>query len=134
MGFQNILVGKESLADLHSRLFPIAHHWENFGTHLGLYTYTIESIKRDYRSDPECLRKVLENWLDINYSVADHGLPSWRKACEEVANPAAGNNMGLAIDIARLHPQLQEHSTAGQEESPGQLPCACMSMPWWAEP
>ena len=62
------------------------------------------TINTMYQSDPnDCLRAVLTKWLQKGYNYQKHGPPTWRILVKAVADPAGGDNVALAEEIARYH-------------------------------
>jgi len=47
---------------------------------------------------------VVREWLKRNYNVGKFGEPTWRKLVEVVGSPVGGNNLKLAMKIAKEHP------------------------------
>ena len=62
---------------------------------------TLNRIEANYKSDgvEECLRKVLEHWLNNTAN----GFPSWELLVEAIASPVGGKNCALASKIATNH-------------------------------
>lgn len=50
------------------------------------------------------MNEVVRSWLKREYNVKKFGEPSWQALVQVVANPAAGNDPKLALEIARKHP------------------------------
>ena len=62
------------------------------------------AINAMYPSNPsDCLRAVVTKWLQKAYDYHVHGPPTWRMLVEAVADPAGGDNVALAEEIARNH-------------------------------
>ena len=52
--------------------------WKDFGLALGLLYPTLQKIERDQRDRvDDCMREMLAAWLQQQYNVSQHGIPSW---------------------------------------------------------
>ena len=72
---------------------------KDLGLNLGLPAKLLEVIERDYRFTSEQLGAVLFHWLERNYDVEKHGLPSW-SALVKAVDPI---DHVLAFEIRRNH-------------------------------
>ena len=71
---------------------------------LGLKLSDAKTIASTCHDNPkECLRTMLEKWLNRSYNTQKHGLPTWRKLVGAVANDNGGDNPALAEKIAKNH-------------------------------
>ena len=68
--------------------------------------HTIDSM---HPTNPrECLQAVLEKWLQKGYDHQRYGPPTWKMLVRAVAEPAGGDNITLAEQIARNHQGILE--------------------------
>ena len=57
----------------------VAHKWQNIGVLLGVKYSNLKRIEADYRKCDDCLREMLEEWLNI-----DKPHPTWKQLAEAV--------------------------------------------------
>ena len=94
----------DDLFDVQKELYPVSAKWRNIGIALRLNPNTLDRIQAEKNSDSTaCLTSVVTEWLKRNYKVEKFGEPTWRWLVEAVRDPAGGENMALASDIARRH-------------------------------
>ena len=95
---------EDDLHDVITLLKGVVTKWKAIGTAFRLKQSKLREIQVANHGNPEdCLRSVLDNWLNRNYNVTKFGEPSWRRVVEVVADPAAGDNVVLARSIATAH-------------------------------
>lgn len=86
-------------------MIDIAARWEPFGSALRIPSAKLAVIKATPGSTPDsCLKSTLLEFLKKNYDFEKHGEPSWRLIVKAVARRAGGNNVELALRIAKDHP------------------------------
>ena len=85
-------------------MIDIAARWEHFGSALRIPSAKLSIIKATPGSTPEsCLKNTLLEFLKKNYDYENHGEPSWKLIVKAVAARAGGNNVELALKIAKDH-------------------------------
>lgn len=85
-------------------MIDIAARWEPFGSALRIPQAKLSTIKATPGSTPEsCLKNTLLEFLKKNYDTEKYGEPSWRLIVHAVATRAGGNNVELALEIAKNH-------------------------------
>ena len=68
-------------------------------------------IEKRFKDEPRRgLKDVINNWLDQNYNVVKHGVPTWKMLVKAVAHPSGGANCAVARRIAEEHPVPQPES------------------------
>ena len=98
------MVGEEDHFDILADLMPVASSWKAIGTGLRIDSGHLDTIQESNSGKPkECLSEMLTCWLKRNYNVERFGEPTWRAVVKVVAHPAAGDNCGLALGIAKQH-------------------------------
>ena len=98
------LTGEDDYFDILTEMMPIAGFWKAIGRGLRIDSGRLDLIQESNPGKPrECLSEVLTGWLKRNYNVGRFGEPTWRAVVKVVAHPAAGDNCGLALSIARKH-------------------------------
>jgi len=85
-------------------MLPVFAKWKAIGLGLRLQAGLLERIEVEHSSPRGCMVGVLTRWLRGNYNTERFGWPSWRLLLNAVAHPAAGDNLALALEIARKHP------------------------------
>ena len=68
------------IADLFRVQISVKHvvNWKNLGLALGLLYSTLQKIEREQRDKTDdCMREMLAAWLQQQYNVSQHGIPSW---------------------------------------------------------
>ena len=89
---------------MQKELIPVAANWRSIGIALRLKSDFLQSIDTRYSGDPRaCLSWMVMEWLMRNYNVEKFGQPTWQRLVEALGDPAGGDNMALARDIARRH-------------------------------
>ena len=85
-------------------LNPVSAKWKSIGIALRLNPNTLDCIQAKNSVDPStCLTSMLTEWLNRNYNVKRFGEPTWQRLEEAVGDPAGGENMALATDLASRH-------------------------------
>lgn len=98
------IADSDSLFDIESEVIDIAAKWESFGLALRIPQAKLSTIKATPGSTPEsCLKATLLEFLKKNYNTGMYGEPSWRLVVTAVAQRAGGDNVELALKIARKH-------------------------------
>ena len=98
------LIGEDNLLDVLDEMMPVVNSWKAIGRGLGIDSGHLGMIQKDNPGDSkECLSEMLTCWLKRNYNVEKFGEPTWRAVVKVVARPAAGDNCGLALNIAETH-------------------------------
>jgi len=100
----NATIDEDDLFDLLEQLLPVFAKWKAIGLGLRLQAGILEQIEVEHSSPRGRMVGVLTQWLRGNYNMERFGLPSWRLLLNAVAHPAAGDNLALALEIARKHP------------------------------
>ena len=89
-------------------LFPVAAQWRAIGEGLGVKGGRLDEIHINHPNDSaSCMREVVREWLKRNCNVGKFGYPTWRKLVEVVGSPVGGNNLKLAMKIAKEHPGVR---------------------------
>ena len=85
-------------------LNPVSAKWKSIGIALRLTPNTLDGIQAKNSGDPStCLTSMLTEWLNRNYNVERFGDPTWQRLAKAVGDPAGGENMALARDMASRH-------------------------------
>ena len=89
----------------------VAVNYSSIGLALRVKYAQLEIIEKNCHGDAKLgLRKVLEQWLNLNYNrkkvTSNPSWPCWRKVVEVVDKGCAGNNHALAKKIAAKHPYI----------------------------
>ena len=86
-------------------LFPVAAQWRAIGEGLGVKGGRLDEIHINHPNDSaSCMGEVVREWLKRNCNAGKFGDPTWRKLVEVVGSPVGGNNLELAMKIAKEHP------------------------------
>ena len=94
----------DDLFDVTKELTPVSAKWRSIGLALRLKPNTLDGIQAKNSGDPStCLTSMLTEWLKKNYNVKRFGEPTWQRLVEAVGDPAGGENMALATDLASRH-------------------------------
>ena len=97
------LTGINDLYDVFKKLTDVADKWKNIGLALRLRPSELNRISSNKSSDViDCLRDMLELWLNKTYDVERFGEPSWQLLREAVHSIAGGNNPALAETFPHL--------------------------------
>ena len=100
----NIILVEADFPDILKALEPVAARYPMFLGILGLPGDRISRIDTMHRGDPEkCLRDGIICLLKENYDIDEHGLLTWRRLVEAVADTAGGDDHSLARRIAAEH-------------------------------
>ena len=71
---------------------------------LGLDDSTLSDIEKNHpRNVERCLLESIKHWLQCDYDIEKHKLPSWRRLVAAVDHSAGGQNHALAMKIAENH-------------------------------
>ena len=90
--------------DVYSEVIGLAGRWQGMCFALRLMPSDESAINTMYPGNPnDCLRAVLTKWLQKGYDYQKHGPPTWGMLVKAVADPAGGDNIALAEEIARNH-------------------------------
>ena len=82
----------------------VATSWEPIGRLLGIHGDTLTAISNDNSASADkCLIDMVTCWLQHNYDMSRHGLPTWERLVQVIGSPAGGNNTTLALTIAQQH-------------------------------
>ena len=82
----------------------MASSWKAIGIGLRIGFGRLKTIQEDKAGNSRaCLSEMLTCWLLRNYNVERFGEPTWRAVVKVVADPAAGDNYALALNIAGKH-------------------------------
>ena len=82
----------------------MASSWKAIGIGLRIGFGRLKTIQEDNAGNSSaCLSEMLTCWLLRNYNVERFGEPTWRAVVKVVADPAAGDNYALALNIAGKH-------------------------------
>ena len=82
----------------------VASSWQAIGIGLRIDCGRLEMIQKDNAGDSRaCLSAMLTCWLQRSYNVERFGEPTWQAVVKVVADPAAGDNYALALNIAGKH-------------------------------
>ena len=100
----NATIDEDDLFDLLEQMLPVFAKWKAIGLGLGLQAGQLEQIEVEHSSPRGRMVGVLTRWLRGKYNMMRFGWPSWRLLLNAVAHPAAGDNLALALEIARKHP------------------------------
>ena len=88
----------------YSCVSPLCSKWFQLSLALGLPPSLLSFIEKDQPDDMQaCFRSSLLNWLQRNYNIEKHGLPTWRRLVEAVDSELGGNDQALASKIAKEH-------------------------------
>ena len=94
----------DDLFDVQKELIPVSAQWMSIGLALRVRSSILDSIIVENSGDPQaCLTSLVREWLRRNYNVERFGEPTWQRLVEAMADPAGGDNMALAREIARRH-------------------------------
>ena len=97
-------------------MMPVAGSWKTIGRGLRIDSGHLNVIQESNPGKPrECLSEMLTCWLKRNYNVERFGEPTWRAVVKVVAHPAAGDNRGLALNIAEQHASRVSSATQSEE-------------------
>ena len=100
----NIFLVEEDVSVILKAVSPVAALYSPFLRVLGLPESQLAEIKTECHESPqECLQKGIICLLRENYNTDNHGLLTWRRLVEAVADTAGGNNHTLARRIAAEH-------------------------------
>ena len=92
------------LFDVKCELLHVAHNWKGVGEALRLNPALLNRIQADHPGDViKCLTAVLTKWLNELYDTSRFGPPSWKLLVAAVADPAGGNDLVLAEQIAQKY-------------------------------
>lgn len=104
--------GEEDVFDLVSALIPLLSNWKEIGTALGLCHSVLEIIDAANSSNARmCMQGILVQYVRKSYNCDRFGDPSWRNVVKAVAHPAGGNDVKIAMVIAKEHPAKGTYST-----------------------
>lgn len=96
--------GIDDLFDVKRELNPVSAKWKSIGVALRLNPNTLDGIEAKNSGDPStCLISMVTEWLRKNYNVKRFGEPTWQRLVETVGDPAGGENMAIARDMASRH-------------------------------
>ena len=130
----------DDLSKVRTELFEVQTKWYDIGLDLGLPVSTLETIKQECQDIPECLRKMIQEWLKMIDPQ-----PSWRKLIDVLQNKVI-NEGALAVAIAEKYgiiprassptvelgsptpPSIQPNSPAAQSQS--SLPAQNLQINW----
>ncbi len=116
----------DDLAKVRMELVEVQTKWYDIGLDLGLPVNTLETIKQECQDTPECLRKMLFEWLKMIDLQ-----PSWKSLIDVLQNKVI-NEGALAVTIAKKFgimeisplptpeltpPPFQPDSSAAQSQS-----------------
>ena len=73
------------------------------GSALGVRVHQLRTIDSSHRQCDDCISDVLQIWLRRSHNEEKFGPPTWKKLAEAVGAKAGGNNMALALEIAKDH-------------------------------
>ena len=87
---------------------PIAAKWESVGKALHLKPDRLDVIREQQTTPQQRLSATLHEFLKKNYDWEKYGAPSWRLIVIALAHTSGGDNVELALEVAK------EHSTNGE--------------------
>ena len=96
------LSGIDDLFDVTSEL-DVAVNWRGIGLALRLRDPDLRKIATEGKDVMDCLRDMLELWLNKSYDVIKYGEPSWQTLENAVRARAGGNNPAVADQIHRKY-------------------------------
>ena len=99
----SIISGINDLFDVTSELEDVAVNWRGIGLALGLHNPDLRKIATEGKDVIDCLRDMLELWLNKSYDVITFGEPSWQMLENAVRARAGGNNPAVADQIHRKY-------------------------------
>ena len=99
-----LLLAKDDERDILRCLGQLTARFYELGGSLGLSENTLDSIKQNKTSDDDALRKVIREWLKLNYNHDRYGLPSYKTLVDAVEDNFGGKDAALAMKIAKAHP------------------------------
>ena len=95
--------GIGDLYDVTSELENIPVNWRGIGLALRLHNPDLRKIATEGKDVMDCLRDMLELWLNKSYDVIKYGEPSWQMLENAVRARAGGNNPAVADQIHRKY-------------------------------
>ena len=94
---------EEDISDVLHEVDGLAGRWSDMCLVLGLHSLE-NKIKAEHSKNPsDCLRAVVDKWLQKNYNCERFGSPTWKTLVKAVADPLGGANIALAENIAKKH-------------------------------
>ena len=94
---------EEDAYDVLHEVNGLAGRWSDMCLALGLRSLE-DKIKAEHSKNPgDCLRAVVDKWLQKNYNCQRFGSPTWKTLVKAVADEVGGNNIALAENIAKKH-------------------------------
>ena len=95
---------EDDLSLVFDALLPISVKWSKIFCCLGLLASLLDTIKKNHPGDvEEYLFEGLQQWVQRNYNIEKHGLPTWRNLVAAIDNSSGGHNHALALEIAKQH-------------------------------
>ena len=93
---------------MQSEVTPIAAKWESVGKALHLKSDRLDVIKEEQNTSQQRLSATLHEFLKKNYDWEEYRAPSWQLIVIALAHTSGGDNVELALEVAK------EHSTNGE--------------------
>ncbi len=88
----------EDLFEVMSDLEPAKAQWYNLGVGLKVRRAELESIRSDHKSSSDCLRAMIEDWLDTVEPK-----PTWEAVIKVLRSPVLSKLRSLAGELERKH-------------------------------
>ena len=89
--------------DILKHLVQLTARFYELGDSLGLSENTMQNIRQTMTNHEDAMRKVITEWLKLNYDHVAYGLPSYKALVDAVEDPFGGKDAALARKIAEAH-------------------------------
>jgi hypothetical protein len=116
------LLSADDLAKVRMELVEVQTKWYDIGLDLGLPVNTLETIKQECQDTPECLRKMLLEWLKMIDLQ-----PSWKTLIDVLQNKVI-NEGALAVTIAKKYGIIQTSPSPTLEHTPPPFQSAAQTL------
>ena len=81
----------------------VASEWYGIGLALGMNNNILERISREPGNIKDMFRKMITEWLRMNYDTEKLGHPTWKGIVKAVRAGSGGGNSALANRLAKDH-------------------------------
>ena len=110
-----IAVEDDDYFDVRDAVEKVIPKWKGLGSALGVRAHQLRTIEANHRQSDDCISEMLQTWLRRSHNEERFGPPTWKKLAQVVGAKAGGNNMALALEIAKDHQGIERRELSCRE-------------------
>lgn len=91
-------------AAVYKEISSLSGRWRQLFATIGLENSLLDLIEKKHPNEVElCLLESIKHWLQCDFDIEEHELPSWRSLVAAIDHSAGGQNHVLAKKLAQDH-------------------------------